>query len=206
MSIVRSPTPFKAPFVSQDSVYGYLAAQLDSGQTELAAAGAANFPFVLPPGFSGNVGGADFSSPAGFRAFNRALKAKVLVLRGSLGCGATCFSAALTALSQSFLDLPAISGLAHTTISAPLGRLGQQPLRSDRGHRVLALDAVLQSQAQPQPNGDPDQRLLNKLVPAPTRSASVASQSSARRNSRSISTRQDRPIQRADPDHSETRS
>lgn len=89
-----------APFVSEDSVYGYILGLLNSAQTELAAGGS-TFPFPVPPGYAG------FDTPATFIAFNRALAAKAYVLRATAGCGSTastCYTAALTALSASFID------------------------------------------------------------------------------------------------------
>ncbi len=102
------PTDIK-PFVSRDSGYKFVTAILDSGLVALQAGGSA-FPFTLAPGFTGNpgagfVGGAtgfDASTPAGFIKFNRALKARVETYRGSIGCGAPCYTAALAALQASF--------------------------------------------------------------------------------------------------------
>jgi len=80
-----------APFVSEDSVYGYIIGTLNDAQNDLRAAGSTAFPFTLPPGFSG------FDKPATFLAFNHALTAKAYVFRAtadSTPC-ATCYSAAL---------------------------------------------------------------------------------------------------------------
>lgn len=157
----------KAPFVSEDSVYGYIVAQLDSGAAELAAAGSASFPFPVPPGLDGTIGGVDFGTPSGFVRFNRALKAKALVLRGSIGCGAPCFGGALTALTQSFMD-PAgdLRAGAYFDFSSSSGDTGNGLSDPVGGTTFFALDAVLRAQAQRQPNGELDQRLLDKLVAA----------------------------------------
>src|SRR5206468_10315023 len=72
--------------------------------------GGSAFPFRLSPGFPGSPGagcaggaiGFDASTPAGFSKLNRALKARVETYRGSIGCGAPCYTAALTALQGSF--------------------------------------------------------------------------------------------------------
>lgn len=88
-----------APWATRDEVWGYISALLDSAATDLAAGGTA-FPFTLHSGFD------DFDTPATFRTFNRALAARILVNRGSLGC-ASCYGDALTALGQSFLTAPA---------------------------------------------------------------------------------------------------
>ena len=85
-----------AAFVSRDSLYRAVSGMLDDGKTALAAAGT-SFSFSLHSGYTG------FDTPATFLKFNRALKARVEVIRGSTGCGATCYTAALTALGESFV-------------------------------------------------------------------------------------------------------
>jgi starch-binding outer membrane protein, SusD/RagB family len=97
VDVGRDITAAPAPFVSEDSVYGYILGLLNSAQTDLAAGGS-TFPFPVPPGFTG------FDTPATFIAFNRALAAKAYVLRASAGCGIACYTTALTALSASFVD------------------------------------------------------------------------------------------------------
>jgi len=84
-----------APFVSRDSVYKFISALIDDGAKDLQAGGTA-FPFSMHSGFAG------FDTPAGFLQFNRALAARVLAYRGSLGCGAACYNQALTAIGASF--------------------------------------------------------------------------------------------------------
>ncbi len=83
------------PVVSQDSAYKWISAKLDEANTDLSSAGA-SFYFPIYSGFGVNVTGAN--TPAGFAKFNRALKARVEVKRGSIGCGAACYTAALTAI------------------------------------------------------------------------------------------------------------
>jgi starch-binding outer membrane protein, SusD/RagB family len=85
-----------APFVSRDSVYSFISATLDDAAKDLQAAGT-EFPFQLTSGFAG------FDTPQTFLEFNRAIAARVLAYRGSLGC-APCYTAALTALSASFVS------------------------------------------------------------------------------------------------------
>ena len=85
-----------APFVSEDSVYGYIIGTLNDAQNDLTAAGSTLFPFPLPPGFSG------FNTPATFLAFNRALAAKAYVFRATAlnsSCGGTCYPAAIAAIT-----------------------------------------------------------------------------------------------------------
>jgi len=90
-----------APFVTRDSVYGYIVGLLDAAVAHFAAGGS-SFPFALPPGFTG------FTTPATFIEFNRALKARVEAYRATLlACGTSCWTRAMSALDSSFLDLPA---------------------------------------------------------------------------------------------------
>ena len=106
---VEIPTTPSTPsaFVSRDSAYKYVIGLLDEAKTNLAAGGA-TFPFVMPSGFAG------FDTPASFLRFNRAMAAKANVIRGSLGCLAPCYTAALTALGESFATAPG----AATTLAA----------------------------------------------------------------------------------------
>jgi len=94
-----------APFVSEDSVYGYIIATLNDAQNDLTTAGSTAFPFPLPSGFSG------FDTPATFLAFNRALAAKAYLFRATAlnsSCSGTCYGAALTAIAAA---APAFGGL-----------------------------------------------------------------------------------------------
>lgn len=98
------------PFVSRDAAWDYLVAKSDEAAADLAAAGGEDFPFSLPAGFSLE---GDFSTPATFLEFNRALHARYEVVRASLdnpACGAggaTCYQRALDALDESFISLSA---------------------------------------------------------------------------------------------------
>ena len=93
-----------APFVSNDSAFRFVSGLLDAADAHLAAADSA-FPagVTLPSGFAG------FETTAKFRQFNRALKAAVEVYRGSLGCGALCYTTAKTLLENgsTFVDTSA---------------------------------------------------------------------------------------------------
>jgi hypothetical protein len=100
------------PFVSRDSLMKFVAGTLDEAKTDLSAGGAA-FPFVLHSGFTG------FDTPATYLKFNRAIAARVAVIRGSQGCGATCYQQALTALGESFAKpIGGIASLADLDIGA----------------------------------------------------------------------------------------
>lgn len=99
-----------APLVSNAEAYLFVTNLVDSADVELAAGGS-DFPFSLPSGFTG------FTTPTEFRKFNRALKGAVEVYRGSMGCGATCYTAALTALGASFIDTLGGAGTLNTGVS-----------------------------------------------------------------------------------------
>jgi hypothetical protein len=94
------------PIVSEDSTYKWISALLDDAKTGLDAAGA-SFYFPMQTGFSAS--GVPANTPAGFSQFNRALKARVEAKRGSIGCGAPCYTTALTALGGTW-----VAGLTST--------------------------------------------------------------------------------------------
>jgi hypothetical protein len=81
-----------AAFVTRDSVYKHIIGMLDAAKADLGAG--ATFPFTFHSGWAG------FNTPSTFLRFNRALAARANVYRGSLGCGAPCYQAALTALGE----------------------------------------------------------------------------------------------------------
>ncbi|HKI84453.1 MAG TPA: RagB/SusD family nutrient uptake outer membrane protein [Candidatus Krumholzibacteria bacterium] len=85
------PTGDPAPFVTKDAVYQHVVDLLEQAKTHLNAAGTA-FPFEVHSGLS------DFSTPSTFLLLNRALRARVAVYMDD-------WNIALTALSESFLDL-----------------------------------------------------------------------------------------------------
>lgn len=106
-----------APIRCQPAALATISATLDSGATDLAAAGAA-FAVSLPAGFSSN--GA-FNTPAGFLQFNRGLKGRTELYRGLLGGGPAAFEAAVAALNASFLDVnaPMTRGVYFTYAASP---------------------------------------------------------------------------------------
>ena len=156
-----------APFVSEDSVWGYILGLLNDAQADLVAAGSADFPFPVPPGLS------SFNTPATFVQFNRALAAKALVLRATVsgGCSgtpATCYTAALTALGSSFIDPAPASfqagayfdfstgpGDAVNGLSEPLNALTFFALQDNFTDAQLQTGGSLA-----------DQRVLDKVTPA----------------------------------------
>lgn len=155
-----------APFVSEDSVWGYIVSTLNGAAAHLdtAATAGADFPFPVPPGLSG------FSTPADFLEFNRALAAKAYVLRATDGtaCGgnpSACYTAALTALGGSFLDpTPAnFQQGAYFDFSSNQGDIANGLSDPLNGLTFFALSGNLDS-AQLQTNGtDLDQRVLDKI-------------------------------------------
>ncbi|HZI23389.1 MAG TPA: RagB/SusD family nutrient uptake outer membrane protein [Gemmatimonadales bacterium] len=158
-----------APFVSRDNLYGHILLLLDSARADLGRAGSTGFPFTVPPGLSGTAPNAlDFSTPAAFVAFNRAVAAKARVLRATAaGCGTPCYTAALADLGASFLtngsaafkqgayfDFSNAAGDVSNGLSEPLNGVTFYAHPSD------SVDAQLQ------PGGAPDQRVLDKIVAA----------------------------------------
>ncbi|MEO7964310.1 MAG: RagB/SusD family nutrient uptake outer membrane protein [Gemmatimonadaceae bacterium] len=148
-----------SPFVSRDEVYKAAFAALDEGKTALLAGGSA-FPFTLPAGFTG------FNTPTTFLKFNRAISAKLNVARGSLGCGATCYQAALTALNESFITNAA--SLAELDIgprhdySTSAGDVANGMSFAQNNYIYAHAQAV--TAAQIQPNGSPDDRVVRKII------------------------------------------
>ncbi len=158
-----------APFVAKDSVYGYAIGLLDSARADLARAGTAAFPFSVPPGLNGTgLNAADFSSPALFIPFNRALAAKARVLRATAAnCGAPCYTAALADLTASFITNNAADfktgayfDFSNAANDVPNGL--SEPLNGVTfyAHPSDSVDAQLQ------PGGQPDQRVIDKIVAA----------------------------------------
>jgi hypothetical protein len=158
-----------APFVSEDSVYGYILGLLNSGLSDLndADAAGANFPFPVPPGFAG------FETPATFAQLNRALAAKAYVFRataanGCAGAPATCYASALTALGGSFLDASPASfqNGAYFDFSTASGGNTNSLSDPPNGVTFFALQSNL-ADAQLQTGGaNPDQRVLDKITAA----------------------------------------
>ncbi len=132
-------------------------ALLDGALPELDAGGA-TFPFTLPAGFSG------FDTPATFRQFNRALRARVAVYRGD-------YAGALAALAESFINAagPLDRGVYMDFSAGPgdfANPLALSPQVGENfGHPSLRTGAQLQ------PGGELDQRFLDKLVTRAPRSA-----------------------------------
>jgi len=153
LDVTTDVTAPPAPFAPHEAGFDRVVSLLDGAAAELDAGGEA-FPFSLPSGFSG------FNTPAAFRRFNRALRARVAVYRGD-------FTGALALLAESFLDPagPLDAGVYMDFSPGP----GDSP-------NPLALDPVsgenvphpsLEAEAQLQPGGAVDARLTAKTVKLP---------------------------------------
>lgn len=78
------------PIVGKSDALNFMASTLDSGLSDLGAAGS-SFSFNLTSGFAG------FDTPAGFASFNRGLRARIAAYQGD-------WQGVLDALGGSFLD------------------------------------------------------------------------------------------------------
>ena len=161
VAVERSLSEAPPPFLTEDGVYNYIRALLDSAKTNLQAGASVAFPLILPGGF------ADFSTPVDFLKFAHGLAAKAEVFHGSVGCGTACYQLALAELGQSYLSLDASAlgfGPAYDFSSGP----GDAPNGlSDplNGAGFFAL-RVNQTDAQLQLGGAMDQRVLDKIADA----------------------------------------
>src|SRR5437879_4344728 len=162
--IVSDLDPLAPPaaIASKDSVFGHIGRLLDSAQAHLDSAGVLTtggdlpFPFALSPGFGG------FTSTVSFRQFNRALRARVLVYRGSSGC-TTCWDSALTALTGSFIDTTADFNVGVFHSYATVSGDETNPL-FDPNARALVAHPSFQTDAQLQTGGAPDDRFVRKTA------------------------------------------
>jgi len=161
VDVDRPVTAPPAPFVSEDSVYGYIIGLLDSAQTALENAGGTSFPFAIPAGFTG------FDQPSTFLLFNRALEAKAEILRATAGCGQPCFQAALTSLAASFIDpTPSSLGVGPKFDFSTASGDQQNGLAEPLDGTTFFADTFLLVHAQRQSNGDLDERVLEKTARA----------------------------------------
>ncbi|HEX8695451.1 MAG TPA: RagB/SusD family nutrient uptake outer membrane protein [Longimicrobium sp.] len=167
---ITTPPPIVA---NRAESWAFISSLLDEGLTQLNAAGNIALPFPTPSGL--NQFG--FNTTGKFAQFNRALKARVEVIRATeFGqANAANYTAALTALSQSFIS-------TAFTISDPLG--DRTPLHTgvyqtysggsgdvpntlyDPSGKTVA-DSALVSLAQLRPGGTKDARLVYKTEPGP---------------------------------------
>ena len=152
-----------APIVSRDSVYNRIVGRLNEGATNLRAGGAA-FPFALGTGFAG------FSTPATFLRFNRALAARVLVIRASIAAPGSAaatapYQAALTALGESFLSpTGSLTEGVYNVFSTAAGSTTNGVSSFGGAARVVVAHPSITAAAPRQANGTPDARLTAKTV------------------------------------------
>lgn len=169
LDVNRPLTAPPAPLVDNDSAYTFVSALLDSANAHLTVGGPA-FPFSLPSGFAG------FDAPTTFRQVNRALKAAVEVYRGSLGCGAPCYTTAKTILETpgaTFIDTTAAANLNtgaffnySTNPGDAVNPLFQNPLTGENFvHRSLR-DSV-----EAKPTTGNDDRYTAKVISRPSTTA-----------------------------------
>jgi hypothetical protein len=149
---ISDPLP---PIVSKAQVFARIVQLLDEAKTHLTAAGTTPFPFTPSAGFAG------FSDPPTFLLVNRAIRARVNVYMQN-------WAAALTDLSQSFIDTTAAMslGVFHSFSS----NSGDEPdplydplPRTQVAHTSTIPDAQLRL------DGTPDLRATTKTSPIPPR-------------------------------------
>ena len=150
------------------AVLDAITAVLDSGKTELLAAGTSGFPFALPSGFRG------FTTAATFLEFNRALKAKIEMYRGFQAYRKTgaidqaALNNALTALGESFYALDAAqlrTGVFHVFSNGT----------GDQSNGNFA-PAVIRANPRVVNEADPgDRRVATKIVRDPAQRLSLSS-------------------------------
>ncbi len=167
-----------APWVNGKAVLDQIGKLLDSAQADLTRAGATAFSFSLTRGFQTSQGGAAFNTPATFKLFNRAIKARVEVYAATWDTqnaaahwqnalnelGATFINPAATppagpspVITQAALDV----GPKHTYgpstadgVNGVLDATGRQRF----AHPSLETDAQLQA------GGAKDARFLRKTI------------------------------------------
>lgn len=145
------PTGTPEPFKTKSAAFADIVAIMESAATDLGAAGA-SFPsdLSLPPGY------VIADTPAGFLAFNRALRARIAIYLGD-------FAGALTTyLPASFLDDAAAFSMG-VSYDFGTGSGEIQNLLNDDSERILAHPSI-RAEAQSQGGGALDRRFLDKTT------------------------------------------
>lgn len=143
----ENPTGELEPIASAEELYDEVVRLFDEGYQHLQNAGS-SFAFGMTEGYDG------FDTPQTFAQVNRALKARALKYRGD-------FQGVLTALAQSFIDPNADLdlGVWHNYYAADnTFNPFFQPRTSYVHPRIL-------DDAQLKPNGEPDDRAVQKTTP-----------------------------------------
>lgn len=153
-----------APTVGRQAVFDHIVSLLEEAQGHLQnTTGPA--PIRFSSGFTPTTAGTDLSTREGFLSFNRALRARVGVYMGAIFDDQAQFTAALQALSGSFLDPAADLRMgAYHAFSAQSGdetNLLFLPSASPnvRAHPSIKDDVQLQG------DGTPDERFDRKIRP-----------------------------------------
>ncbi len=151
------------PFLSEANVYAAIVELLESAKVDLNAGGA-SFPFATPDGQTG------FSTPATFLKFNRGLLAKAQMFRATMltGCGTTCYTAALTALGESFLTTTGLPGSLAAGLYYSYSTAGgdvTNPLAVATNSASFFVHPSIIAGAQLRADLSPDLRLQAKVTP-----------------------------------------
>lgn len=155
------------PIVTRDSALKHVVGLLEEAKASLGQAGG-SFPVKFPAGF------ANFSTPAAFLKVNRAILAKVQVHRATLGCGASCYTAALAALGESFVSAPGAASTMADLNAGPYydysSASGDQPNTnsfSESSYLFAHAQFADSAKAHLQVNGQPDARFGRKFASNP---------------------------------------
>lgn len=149
-----------APAVTKQAVYDEIIGLLGQARGHLASAGG-SFPFQLPGGFAG------FDTPSTFMEANWAIEARVRVYRAEVpGLDATAeYTAALTALSSSFVDSTASMDLGiHHSYGSGSGDIQNSLFQPSNSPNLRAHPSVV-ADAETDGSGDLDARVVEKTRP-----------------------------------------
>jgi len=152
------PTATPAPIRTKQEVYDTIVSLLEQAKTHLQS-GAADFPFPMSPGFS------DFSTPATFLTFNRALRARVAAyLQDWPGVLAALGESFISPATPSIVASPPFALGAYHTFSTTAGDSTNNLF--DPNTRALAAHPSMLTDAQLQVDGvTPDKRIVDKTFP-----------------------------------------
>ena len=146
-----------APFVPFADAMAAASTLMDEAYTDLQAGGP-SFPFRTPPGYDG------FDTPATFAEFNRALAAKLLVLRATFNGCTACWGQASSALASSFIDAGGSLGTGvYFAYDAAAGE-PSNPITDPAASNQYWVHPSIVSGYQLQADGTtPDQRYVDKV-------------------------------------------
>ena len=163
IDVDRAITDEPAPFVTFAAAMEAASALMDEAHAELLAGGT-SFPFAFVPGYAG------FTTPATFATFNRALAAKILVMRATFNACTACWAQANTAINASFIttaNLPAsLSTGVYYGYTGASGELANPITEAITSNRYWVHPSIVTG-AQLRADGTPDLRLTTKTMVAP---------------------------------------